>query len=112
MACQQSIDTAVPLCQKLGLPVEPDKVHGPTTHIFFLGIKLDSIAMEMRLPAVKLQRLRAALMEWEGRHSATKRQLQSIPIRRSKSRKVRQIVLEGTHPYNDYSQGGVSHGLP
>ncbi len=72
------MDTAVPLCQRLGLPVAPDKVEGPTTTITFLGIELDSVALKIRLPVVKLQRLRVALADWEGRRSATKQQLQSI----------------------------------
>ena len=78
VAFQLALDTAVPLCQRLGLPMAPDKVEGLTTMIRFLGIELDSVALEIRLPAVKLQRLKVALADWEGRHSATKQQLQSI----------------------------------
>ena len=78
VSCQLAMDTAVPLCQRLGLPVAPDKVEGPTKIITFLGIELDSVALEIRLPAGKLQRLRAALVDWEGRRSATKQHLQSI----------------------------------
>ena len=76
--CQVALDTAIPLCHRLGLPVAPTKVEGPTTCLTFLGIEIDSVAQELRLPPEKLRRLISMLSEWEGRRSATKHQLQSL----------------------------------
>ena len=76
--CHRALSLAVPLCESLGFPVSPDKVVGPSTIITFLGIELDSVAMEMRLPPVKVARLKLTLASWWVRHAATKRQLQSI----------------------------------
>ena len=76
--CHRALSLAVPLCESLGFPVSPDKVVGPSTIITFLGIELDSVAMEMRLPPVKVDRLKLTLASWRVRHAATKRQLQSI----------------------------------
>ena len=81
VSCQLALDTAVPLCQRLGLPVAPDKVEGPVTIITFLGIELDSVALEIRLPAGKLQATPQSStngLGGQGRHSATKQHLQSI----------------------------------
>ena len=36
-------------CDQMGLPVEPDKDEGPASTLSFLGIELDSVAMEIRL---------------------------------------------------------------
>jgi hypothetical protein len=42
-------------------------VNGPTTNLEFLGIMLDSVALEARLPFAKLPRLRLLLETWQGR---------------------------------------------
>ena len=52
------------LCEELGLPAEPDKDEGPAASISFLGMELDSIAMEIRLPHEKLSRMRSKLSSW------------------------------------------------
>lgn len=42
-----------------------EKLEGPTTCLTFLGIKVDTEAMELRLPEKKLQlSLTAAVEEW------------------------------------------------
>ena len=38
------------MCASLGIPLAPDKVEGPTTCLTFLGIKIDTVAMELPLP--------------------------------------------------------------
>jgi hypothetical protein len=52
--CQQDLHTFLQLCDDIGIPVAPHKTEGPTTTITFLGIELDSIAMQARLPISKL----------------------------------------------------------
>ena len=76
--CANSLSVALETCTELGLPVAPAKVEGPSTVITFLGIEIDSIRQEIRLPQVKLTQLLAILSSWTGRHNATKRQLQSL----------------------------------
>ncbi len=51
-------------CEHLGLSPEPEKDEGPDTAISFTGIEIDSIAMELKLPAEKLSRLKAELGYW------------------------------------------------
>ena len=76
--CGQSLQVAIRLCEDLGFPVAPDKVVLPATTLTFLGIELDSVKLEMRLPQEKLERLKGSLGKWLRMDSATKRQLQSI----------------------------------
>lgn len=78
LECARSLEVAVPLCAQLGLPVAPEKLLGPTTTITFLGIELDSVHQELRLPQEKLFQLRALLRSWSTRRAATKHQLQSL----------------------------------
>ena len=61
-----------------GLPVEPDKDEGPATTITFLGMELDSVALEIRLPQEKLSQLKAVLASWRGRKVCRKRDLLSL----------------------------------
>lgn len=62
------------VCEILGMPVEPED-EGPATTITFLGIELDSIAMEIRLPQEKLACLQSDLSTWRGRKACRKRDL-------------------------------------
>ena len=51
---------------------------GPTHCITFLGIEIDSIAAQLRLPADKLSQLTTDINCWRNRRSCTKRQLLSL----------------------------------
>ena len=42
------------ICEHAGLPIEPSKSMGPVTCITFLGIKIDSVKGELRLPCDQL----------------------------------------------------------
>ena len=75
-ACGRALKTAVPLCTEL--PIVPDKQEGPTTMLTFLGIEIDSVAQELRLPREKLAHIQDTIRQWEGRCSASKRDLQSL----------------------------------
>ena len=56
-------------CDRVGFPIEPEKDEGPSTTIPFLGIELDLVALELRLPQDKLQRLKVLLESWRERCS-------------------------------------------
>ena len=49
------------LCALLGLPMAADKLEAPTTTLAFLGVELDTINPQMRLPAEKLAQLKVIL---------------------------------------------------
>jgi len=49
-----------------------EKVEGPSTTICFLGIILDTIRMEIRLPTDELQRIQDTLSNWLGKKKARK----------------------------------------
>ena len=50
--------------QKLGIPLAEDKVFGPTTCLNFLGITLDTLLMNARLPQDKVEKLRALIVSF------------------------------------------------
>ena len=76
--CSKNFTLMHKSCEATGTPVEPEKSIGPTTVIDFLGIELDTEAMEIRLPAEKLARLVQSLNEWRGKKACRKRELLSI----------------------------------
>ena len=60
------------------MPIEFDKSEGPTTALAFLGIELDTVTLELRLPLSKLEQLKSTLSVWRGRKACTKRELLSL----------------------------------
>ena len=74
----QMLRAAVAMCAKLGLPLADDKTEGPITCLTFLGIELDTIAMEARLPAARLARLKQLMVEWGSKTHATCKEIQSL----------------------------------
>ena len=76
--CARYVDIMHKVCEDTAMPVEPEKDEGPATTISFLGLELDSVANEVRLPQNKLQRLRSILGSWRGRKACKKRELLSL----------------------------------
>ena len=64
-----------PMLRPLG---RAGKVCSPTTSLTFLGIELDLLAQELRLPPDKLTQLKREVHQWQHRRSCTKRELQSF----------------------------------
>jgi len=62
--CQHNMDLMHEVCQQAGLPLEPSKTQGPSDKLTFLGIELDTAAMEMRLPEDKLALALKSLAQW------------------------------------------------
>jgi len=76
--CQIALDKALHLCRGLGVPIAGHKTEGPATTLTFLGIELDAVIMEVRLPKEKLQRLKVEITKWKNRKSCTKKELLSM----------------------------------
>ena len=77
-ACQQWLLTLIQSCANLGLLMAQEKTEGPATCLTVLGIEFDTLAMEVRLPGDKLQRLVSLLAHWRGRTTGVRRDLESL----------------------------------
>ena len=62
--CFRNLHIITETCRELGIPLAPHKLVGPTTCIVFLGIEIDTITMELRLPQDKLDKLKELLSNW------------------------------------------------
>ncbi len=76
--CGLSLQRALARCRVVGVPVAPRKTEGPTTKLVFLGIEIDTVAMTLRLPVVKLERLQREIQKWSTLKFGTKRDLLSL----------------------------------
>ncbi len=76
--CGTQLSILLRTFDRLGLPVAPHKLEGPTVALTFLGIELDANAMVMRLPQQKLCNLRRLIREWQGARHCSKRELESL----------------------------------
>ncbi len=76
--CGANLQLLLDTCGELGVPIAQEKCEGPTPCLEFLGIVIDTLAMEVRLSDQKMRDLRAELTLWGSRSSCKKRQLQSL----------------------------------
>ena len=76
--CARSLHTIRVVFKRLGVPLAEDKVDGPSTTIPFLGITLDSVQLEARLPPDKLTRIKQELQTWSTKETTSKRELLSL----------------------------------
>ncbi|KAL9964522.1 hypothetical protein ACROYT_G028176 [Oculina patagonica] len=77
-SCASQVQTMVKTADRLGIPLAPDKLEGPTTQLVFLGILIDSNLMECSLPPDKLSELLAELQAWSSCKKCIKRELLSL----------------------------------
>lgn len=73
-----ALTTALQTCMDLGVPVAPDKIEAPSTGLTFLGLYIDSVKGELRLPEDKTHHLRSEVESWIDRKVCVKRDLLSL----------------------------------
>ena len=76
--CRNNLQMCVCLCSQLGLPLHPDKLEGPSTCLSILGIELDSMTLQARLPSEKGDRIVVLLQEWAGKWFCKCRELEYL----------------------------------
>lgn len=76
--CYSALLAFYQLAKDIGLPIKSAKTVYPTTTLTFLGLELDTLKMEIRLPLDKLTQLKAEIKKFQTKHSATLKELQSL----------------------------------
>ena len=76
--CNTAYKELLCLLQSLGFTINWDKVVAPVQIITFLGVQINSVAMQLSLPPEKLQELRSILTTWQYKKKATKKDLQQL----------------------------------
>ena len=76
--CATALCQILTLFEELNIPLAPKKTFRPTQCLEFMGITLDSVRMEARLPIDKLHNARLMLASWSSKRSCRLRDLQSL----------------------------------
>ena len=76
--CLGNIDLIKDVFSQLGVPLAPDKLVGPSQVLTYLGIEIDSVNSQIRLPTNKLSELLSSLSVWKDRKKCTKKELLSL----------------------------------
>jgi len=76
--CRQQLNIFLDFCSYLGVPIAPEKTCGPATTLSFVGIELDTVLQEARLPREKLNKCVNTILEFLHRKKVTLRELQSL----------------------------------
>ena len=76
--CAKALTILDESCTFLGILLASHKRDGPMTCLTFLGIEVDTVAAELRLPGDKLQRLCTLLQQWADRKTCSRRELESL----------------------------------
>ena len=76
--CLSKLYTLMGLLRNLGFGIAWDKIISPSQSVVYLGIEIDSVSLEFRLPKKKLDRLKSMVTEFQNKSKATKRELQVL----------------------------------
>ena len=78
LVCTNNITTIIATCKELGFAINADKITNPATTPNFLGVDIDSVAMEARINLTHLSETISLLKGIAGHWSAIKRSILSL----------------------------------
>ena len=70
---QQSLSSMLLTFTNLGVPIAANKTEGPSTTLEFMGVILDTVRMEARVPGDKVEHIQAFLALYQTKKSSTLR---------------------------------------
>lgn len=76
--CKADLDNFIEFCYMTGVPISKKKTFEPATTMEFLGITLDTIAQQARLPQEKVAKALEMLSSLEHRKKVSLKELQSL----------------------------------
>ena len=76
--CANQLELFLSLCSYLGIPMAPEKTCGPSTTLCFVGIELDTLKSEARLPQDKIEKCITIISGFLVRRKATLKEVQSL----------------------------------
>ena len=57
-SCNNQLNLFLSMCKNIGVPIKAEKTEFAKTCLIFMGLELDSVAMEARLPLDKHQKIK------------------------------------------------------
>ena len=77
-SCKTNLQHFIAMCADIGVPIAMDKTFYPSQVLSFLGIEIDVINSQLRLPLDKLYKCRQLVQQALNRSKLTLRELQSL----------------------------------
>lgn len=76
--CYSALMAFYTLARDIGLPIKAEKTVYPTTTLTFLGLELDTLKFEVRLPTDKLESMKSEIRKFQNKTTASLQELQSL----------------------------------
>ena len=77
--CKLMMESFFQTSSNFGIPLAEEKIEGPTTVLIFLGLEIDSVLMQVRIPLEKIKVLVEQIqLILQHKHSVTLKELQSL----------------------------------
>lgn len=76
--CHIALETFISVCAELGVPVAEDKTVQPTTKLIFLGIELDTVQQQSRIPQDKISKCLQVIDDFLSRKKVQLKEAQSL----------------------------------
>ncbi len=76
--CKILLSSFQSVCEVLGVPLAPEKTEGPSPIITFLGLEIDTVKQQVKVPADKLKTLRNLITATLGSEARSLQSIQSL----------------------------------
>ena len=76
--CEVLMSTFKEVCAQLGVPLAAEKTEGPCHEITYLGLVIDAVKREVRVPGDKINALRSKIQSFWGRNKLSLKEIQSL----------------------------------
>jgi hypothetical protein len=76
--CADAYFSFLAICETINFPVKPEKCTPPTTCLVFLGVTIDTVKQELRLPQSKILKMQAAIDLFLQRPRTTLHRIQAL----------------------------------
>ena len=76
--CEVLMSTFKEVCAQLGVPLAAEKTEGPCHKITYLGLVIDAVKREVRVPGDKINALRSKIQSFWGRNKLSLKEIQSL----------------------------------
>lgn len=78
LTCLEIIQEFRAVCKEVGVPLAHEKSEGPTTRLTFLGLEIDTVQMQVKVPVDKITALKQKIARALRKKSLTLREIQSL----------------------------------
>ena len=76
--CKHAMHCFMAMCERFGIPIAQEKTEGPVNVITYLGLEIDALNFQIRVPEEKMSALVLMLQDFMTKSKVTLRKMQSL----------------------------------